>query len=143
MPIHLDYLDIEEALLKDPHTQHIIQTLQNNPSAVTDYSLINNKLFYKERLVVPEHPTLKQKLLAEMHESLSGGHGGYLKTLKRLTLNFYWPRMKHDVKLYIQNCLVCQHTKYQTLLLQPLPIPTRVWEDISLDFIVGLPSGPF
>ena len=51
--------------------------------------------------------------------------------------------MKRDVQHYIQQCDVCQCNKHDTMtsvgLLQPLPIPDRVWEDVSMDFIDGLP----
>lgn len=43
----------------------------------------------------------------------------------------------------VRNCTVCQAVKYDTAtypgLLQPLPTPTEVWTDVSMDFITGLP----
>ncbi|MCI06617.1 transposon TF2-1 polyprotein, partial [Trifolium medium] len=63
--------------------------------------------------------------------------------MKRLAENFYWENMKKDVQAYIRQCSTCQQTKYSTAkpngLLQPLPLPNHVWEDLSMDFITGLP----
>lgn len=51
--------------------------------------------------------------------------------------------MKGDIKTYVYKCHTCQQNKYETIsppsLLQPLPIPEKVWTDIIMDFIVGLP----
>lgn len=73
-----------------------------------------------------------------------GGHGGIHKTYGRLKENVFWHGMKQDVTNFVNSCLVCQQTKNPTHmpygLLQPLPIPEGIWEDVSLDFIVGLPS---
>lgn len=71
------------------------------------------------------------------------GHAGVIKTLKRLSAIFYWQHMRKEIKDFVSRCLVCQQTKYSTSklsgLLQPLPIPSNFWKDISLDFITGLP----
>ena len=45
---------------------------------------------------------------------------------------------------FIKQCQVCQQAKHLHThpqgLLQPLPIPEGAWQNISLDFIEGLPK---
>jgi hypothetical protein len=54
--------------------------------------------------------------------------------------------MKGDVAKFVAQCDVCQRVKAEHQksngLLQPLPIPEWKWEDISMDFINGLPKAP-
>jgi hypothetical protein len=51
--------------------------------------------------------------------------------------------MKHDVAAHVALCDVCQRVKAEhqrpTGLLQPLKVPEWKWEEIGMDFIMGLP----
>ena len=52
--------------------------------------------------------------------------------------------MKRDVVEYVAKCLTCQQVKAEHQrsagLLQPLGILEWKWEDITIDFVVGLPK---
>ena len=52
--------------------------------------------------------------------------------------------MKQDVRTFVVECEVCQRNKGETVkapgTLQPLLISPAIWRDISMDFIVGLPT---
>jgi len=82
-------------------------------------------------------------ILKEFHDSLVGGHAGIKRTLARITIHFFWKGMAQDVQQYVKNCIICQQAKYSThppaSLMQPLPIPQHIWQDITMDFITGLP----
>lgn len=50
-------------------------------------------------------------LIRNQHEGKTN-HRGILETLNKLKLNYYWKNMKNDVTQYLNNCDVCQRTKY-------------------------------
>ena len=71
------------------------------------------------------------------------GHEGVQKTLRRLRASFYNPAANRLVREFVHGCATCQRNKTEHLhpagLLQPLPVPTAVWQDIALDFVEGFP----
>ncbi|GJZ10397.1 putative mitochondrial protein [Tanacetum coccineum] len=75
--------------------------------------------------------------------SAEGGHSEVLATTKRLSNWFYWKGVRKTVKRIVSQCDVCHKNKADLVaypgLLQPLPIPRQIWQDISIDFIDGLP----
>ena len=88
--------------------------------------------------------SLRNELLRETHDAKWAGHPGEERTLALLARSYYWPKMGEDVQAYVKSCLVCQMDKTEMKnaagLLQPLPIPERPWESISMDFITGFPK---
>jgi len=59
-----------------------------------------------------------------------------------LSDHFYWPKMRRDVERFVQRCTTCHKAKSKLNshgLYTQLPTPSAPWEDISMDFVLGLP----
>ncbi|WVZ70903.1 hypothetical protein U9M48_019532, partial [Paspalum notatum var. saurae] len=100
-------------------------------------------LRFKNRLVVPKDMELRKKILDEAHTSMFTMHPASNKMYQDLKQKFWWTRMKWEIAEYVSNCDVCQRIKDDHLkpagMLQPLALLAWKWEDIHMDFIVGLP----
>jgi hypothetical protein len=122
----------------------LIQRLQQDSSASDTFTWKNDSLWYKDRLYLCKNSQLKQKVLLELHTSPVGGHSGFLKTYHRVKKDFFWDGLKTNVQRFVAECVVCQQNKVETIktpgLLQPLSIPSQRWEEVSMDFITGLPK---
>jgi hypothetical protein len=79
-------------------------------------------VWLNNRIVVPKNDEVRQQILDEAH---------------------WWTKMKIEIARYVARCDTCRCVKAIHMKtagpLQTLPIPTWKWEDISMDFIVGLP----
>jgi len=139
-----EFPEWEAEIQQDEKLRDIYTTLVKGRQEVPGYCISKGCLTYNGRLVLPKNSSRIPMLLKEFHDGPLGGHSGPLRTFKRMSGMFYWEGMRKDIQRYIAMCDVCQKNKYLTLspagLLQPLPIPQQVWEDVSLDFITGLPK---
>jgi hypothetical protein len=101
-------------------------------------------IWFGKRIVVPKLADLRRDIIQEAHDSLLSIHPGSSKMYQDLKQRFWWTRMKREIARFVAKCDVCQRVKSSHLkpagTLQPLPIPSWKWEDIGMDFIVGLPK---
>jgi len=108
--------------------------------AGASWSMTDGFVMHRGRIFVPASSSLWPSILATAH---GAGHEGVQKTLHRLRASFYNPGANRLVRDYIHGCATCQRNKTEHLhpagLLQPLPVPTAVWQDIALDFVEGFP----
>lgn len=136
--------NIVDGLRNDTFAQAAQESITKNET--TSFFLDQNLLFrYHDhgiQLYLPAAHDLRETVIRECHDIR--GHFGLRRTLKAIQQRFFWPRMKHDVDLYIKSCQQCQRNKSSTQrpagLLQPLEIPSAPFESISMDFITALPT---
>ncbi|KAL0536641.1 hypothetical protein IC582_025599 [Cucumis melo] len=100
-------------------------------------------LLFERRLCVLSDSAVKTELLSEAHSSPFSMHPGSTKMYQDLKRVYWWRNMKREVAEFVSKCLVCQQVKAPRQkpagLLQPLSIPEWKWENVSMDFITGLP----
>jgi hypothetical protein len=115
---------------------------QNTESIAPHYTLDDDVLYYKHRLVVPA--ALRKMVLEAEHDSKVAGHWGAGKTVEIISRNFHWPNMDEQIRQYVHECDSCQRNKpsrhRRNGLLHPLELPNAPWTSISMDFITDLPE---
>ncbi|WP_277750632.1 integrase zinc binding domain-containing protein, partial [Stenotrophomonas sp. MA5] len=61
-----------------------------------------------------------------------------------LAREYFWPGYANEVKKFARNCHKCRAGNSwkdrREGLLKPLLIPLRVWQELSVDFVVDLPK---
>jgi hypothetical protein len=70
------------------------------------------------------------------------GNFGAKKTESVLADHFFWPKMRCDMERYVLRYEICHKAKSHLNphgLYTPLSIPSTPWEDISMDFVLGMP----
>ncbi|KAJ0600344.1 putative nucleotidyltransferase, Ribonuclease H [Helianthus annuus] len=79
----------------------------------------------------------------EAHKSRYSVHPGSDKMYQDLKTTYWWPGMKASIATYVSKCSTCARVKveYQKPSgpLQQPEIPKWKWEQISMDFVTGLP----
>nr|CAB3446695.1 unnamed protein product [Digitaria exilis] len=105
------------------------------------WALVDGLFTFQRRLFVPQSFALLPAILAAAHDD---NHEGVQRTLHRLRRDFHVEKAHQLVRDYVRACAVCQRNKVEHLqpagLLQPLPVPTVVWQDVSMDFVEALPK---
>lgn len=106
---------------------------ENNPWKVTQ-----GLTTYNGRLVVPDFPYLRTKIIQEIHDRMTTAHPGRRKTRKLVAERYWWPGLGEDCDTYVANCMGCRPAKVPRDKtpgkLTPLPIPDRVWRHLVMDF---------
>jgi hypothetical protein len=94
-------------------------------------------------ICVPNIKELNAKILHEAHESAYSIHPGGNKMNYDLKATYWWYGMNRDVVEYVVLCDTCQRVKAEHQrpagLLQLLQVLKWKWEEIAMDFIMGLP----
>ncbi|KAL5565156.1 hypothetical protein UlMin_028320 [Ulmus minor] len=101
--------ELDSQLLK--LKEHVLEEKNVEFSISTD-----GILHFKGRLCIPNDAQLKEQLLSEAHTTPYSVHPSATKMYQDLKERFWWPGE-----------------------LQPLDIPEWKWDQITMDFVVGLP----
>lgn len=117
----------DDQILYKEMCQFIPETFKNS-----SYKLLKSNTVLQD--VTRENS--QQNFIKSQHEGLTN-HRGIHETIDELRKKYYWPKLSDDVRKFINNCHICQQTKYERhpplIRLQLTPTPKKPFETIHVD----------
>jgi hypothetical protein len=131
---------IKEQYVHDDDFKDVL--LQCKDGKAWNKFVVNDGFVFRDNKLCIPASSVRLLLLQEAHGGGLVGHFGAKKTKDILVGHFFWPKMRRDVERFVARCTTCQKAKSWLNphgLYMPLPVPNAPWEDISMDFVLGLP----
>ena len=114
-PYNLPFLELAKLQAQDETLEPCIRKAVDNHESTTwllkDECLLHIRKHRRSKkkdiqLVLPK--CLREGVMKAHHDELLGGHCGYHKTLNKVNKWYWWPKMKEDIKEWVNTCPVCQ-----------------------------------
>lgn len=108
------------------------------------HKIVKGEVQPRFALVVPL--SMRATVLHFGHDAPEAGHPGFLRTLHRIRLRYYWRGMKRDIRTYVASCVTCalmksSHQRPMGRLL-PLPSSKTPFEKIAIDKFGSIQNSP-
>jgi hypothetical protein len=137
---------VKDGYMSDPTLSKVIDKPHHFPVfKVVDGLIYNKNRLGNDCLCIPRSGLKGKRSLPDIvidHAHTIVGHLGPQRTSEYCRRWFWWPRMGIDIERYCNSCGTCQMMKTSNQakpgLLHNLPVPTRPWQSIAMDFV-----GPF
>ena len=134
---------IKSSQKDDPELTTIMDKVRKGDKS--DFVLMDDDtLKFKNKLCIPHVGGLRRELLEDFHNSRFTVHHREMKMYRDMKQLYWWPRLKRDIAEFIAQFLVFQQVKAKHQRtggkLQPLSIHEWKWENITMDFVSGLPK---
>ena len=127
--------ELSKQQLEDSYCKKVAQRLEDNPAIkYIDYK--KGMLRINERVIVPE--SLIFRIIYRYHAHQMNSHLGAKKTIKRLMLNYTFPKLAKQVYDFIATCAICQKRKATRLTsapLKPINVFANRWTMVNVDLV--------
>jgi hypothetical protein len=110
----LGFDDLRDMYRDDPDFEEAYEAAENpilrDMIQWTEYMIQEGLLFKGNQLCIPKC-SMRENLLKEKHSGGLPGHFGHDKMFKKLSESYFWPGMRAEVKIFMDRCKICQHSK--------------------------------
>jgi hypothetical protein len=142
-PMLTDWIKVAQEA--DPELKELKEKISQGEASSFSFAA-DGILRNHSRVVLPKDDKLRKEILDEAHKTQYTVHPGSTKMYQDLKKIYWWSGMKRDIAEYVARCSTCQQVKAEHQRpagpLQPLSIPEWKWDQIGMDFVVGLPRAP-